>query len=197
MKIAIDLDDVTIDFVNDLLSFYNQKSGKSIRKEDVKTYNFWDVWGGTREEAVEIVNDFHDSDHFHKLKPVSEAIESIRELSKEHEIFFITARPIHQKEKTEKWIKKHLSETSINLIFTGKFHNPEKSKSKAEVCKELEIKLILEDSWNNAKECLDLGIKVILFTQPWNLSFNDSRMRRVNVWKEAMKLIENYKNQSQ
>ena len=173
MKIAIDLDDVTIDFITDLLLFYNKRSGKSIKKDDVKTYNFWDVWGGTREEAVEIVNDFHDSDHFYKLEPMSKAVESIKKLAKDNEIYFITARPIHFKEKTEKWLQQHLSEININLIFTGKFHDPEKSKSKAEICKELGIKLILEDSSSTTKECLDSGIDVILFTQPWNANYED------------------------
>lgn len=68
MKIAIDLDEVIADFIDALLNFYHGKTGKLHRKEEFKEYKFWPVWGITREEAVKIVDEFHESHKFNDVK---------------------------------------------------------------------------------------------------------------------------------
>ena len=80
MKIGIDLDEVTAEFLVALSKFYHAKSGKLFKKEDFFSYNFWEIWEGTREEAIRITDEFHNSDYFNKILPVEKAIDSINSL---------------------------------------------------------------------------------------------------------------------
>lgn len=188
MKIGIDLDEVTVDFLNNLLIFYNKKTGRSLSKKDFHSYNFWEVWGGTREEAIQIVEEFHSSDNFENISPIDSSIHSIADLAKKHEILIITSRPVVWKEKTKSWVKKHLTNISLEIIHSGDFH--EQGKTKAAICKEKEINLIIEDNGKYALECAESGIPVILFDQPWNKKISHSLIKRVYDWPQALKEID-------
>ncbi|MCH7568532.1 MAG: hypothetical protein IIA87_03850 [Nanoarchaeota archaeon] len=189
MKIGIDLDEVTADLMSQLLKFYYKKTGRLIKKENFNSYNWWDVWGGTREEAIKIYYQFYDSEEFDNIKPIEKAIESINYLGDKNELFIITSRPFAHKEKTEKWIEKYLSESSIKIIYSNDFYG-KKGNSKAAICKRLGIKLIIEDLGKYALECAQSDIKAILFDRPWNKEYEHPNIKRVHNWQEAIAEIE-------
>lgn len=51
MRIGIDLDDVLAEFLEALIAYHNERYGTTLRTEDFMVYRFWEVWGGTRDEA--------------------------------------------------------------------------------------------------------------------------------------------------
>lgn len=67
MLIRIDLDDVLADFINSLIRFHNQTYGTDLTKDQFHSYNFWEVWGGNREEAIQKVYKFHTT-HFYQYR---------------------------------------------------------------------------------------------------------------------------------
>lgn len=192
MKIGIDLDEVVVDFLEGLLDFYHRVVGKRFRREEFSSYDFWETWGGTREEAIEITDKFHQSEHFENIVPIEGAIDSIKRLSEKHEIFFITSRPGFWKEKTSNWLKKYFPKGNFKIIFSGDFHD--QGRTKAEICEELEIPLMFEDNKHYALSCAERGIKVILFDKPWNKGFEHENLVRVHSWEEAVREVEKLDN---
>lgn len=188
MKIGVDIDEVLAEYIESVITFFNKKTGRSLKKEDFKTYNFWETWGGTREEAIKLTEDFFNSELFDLIEPIKDSKEAINNLFKNHEIFFITSRPFRWKEKTEKWIIKHINENP-KIIFSSDFHTGQ-GKTKSRICKEHGIDLIMEDNGKYATECAEEDIPSILFNKPWNQGVSHNNLIRVNNWKEALKEIE-------
>lgn len=193
MKIGIDIDEVLVEYLAGVINFYNFENKTYIKKEQFNSYNFWEVWGGTREEAIQICDNFYNSEGFNQLMPVQEALDSVNNLHKNNELFLITARPLHWKEKTERWIKENIT-FNPNTIFSSDFHSKQ-GKTRLSICKEFGISLLLDDNAHYALECANSGIKVILFDKPWNKKAEHPNITRVKNWPEALKKIEHLKNQ--
>jgi len=193
MKIGIDLDDVIADFFEALLKFYHKKFGKLHKKEEFKEWKWWPVWGVSREEAIKIVDEFHESHKLEEVPLMEHALNSLHHLLKDNEIFIITSRPVRFKPKVESWIKHHLGDLKIEVMHAGDFHKGQ-GATKAEICREKGISLMLEDSPDTALECANAGIKVILFDYPWNQDAKHENIIRVKNWLEAVEVIEHFKN---
>lgn len=68
MKIGIDVDDVTVEFMPRLLDFYNSRYGRNLRFEDIVSFRLWDVGiGKTKAEAIKIVYDFYGSEFYGEM----------------------------------------------------------------------------------------------------------------------------------
>ncbi len=138
---------------------------------------------------MKIVDESHDSPEFDSILPIEGSVESIRGmLENKDELYIITARPIGYKNKTEKWIKRCLNTSDIEINYSGDFHIGQAAK-KAEICKEKSIQLILEDSPQTSLECVNNGVNALLFDRPWNKQFNHEKIKRVYNWSEALKEI--------
>lgn len=103
----------------------------------------------------------------------------------------MTTRPIIFKEKTENWIKKHI-DFPVKIIHSGDFYLDNKARKKADICKEIGIKIMIEDVAKYALECAEVGILVILFDKPWNKGIKHKNIIRVNNWIEALKEINSF-----
>ena len=189
MKIGIDLDDVTVNFVELMVEYYNKKNKTNLKKHDHKTYQLWEVWNCTREESIIIVDEFQNSEVYETIQPIENSIESINTLSKTNEIYFITSRKKEFQQQTEKWIKKYFPTTHVKIIHTGDFHKPN-GNTKAEVCQQLKIDFMIEDNEKYAQEIADKGINLLLFDQPWNQKLKDTKkIRRVKNWKQILEIL--------
>lgn len=60
-------------------------------------------------------------------------------------------------------------------------------------CKEHEIDVLIEDSYETCRELADNGIKSILMTTKMNSDIEDKEIVRVNNWDEIYEEIEKYK----
>lgn len=60
-------------------------------------------------------------------------------------------------------------------------------------CKEHEIDVLIEDSYETCRELADNGIKSILMTTKRNSDIEDKEIVRVNNWDEIYEEIEKYK----
>lgn len=192
MKIALDLDEVTVDFLDHFLIFYHKKTGNLFEKKNITSYDWWSHLSMTKDELTNLINEFH-LNHGDEIPAVNNAIASINKLIDNHEITIITSRPVIFKERTESWIEKHLGNIPLDVYFSSDFaqHIGKVGKTKSELCKDLGVSIILEDSGEYALDCAKNGTKAILFDKPWNENFEHKNIIRVNNWVEALGAINN------
>lgn len=195
MKIAFDLDEVLAGFLPALIEFHNKKHNKNLKLEDFNSYNFWEIWGGTREEAIDEVNDFHRIGYSSNIKPIKGAEEAIKELKKDNELFVITSRYEEVSDETRLWLEKYFPKTFSDVLFSGDFTKKIGAKTKKEYCDILGIDVMVEDSFDFAHSCLDDKRIVILLNYPWNKDRNveGHNIIRVNTWEEIVKKINEIK----
>ena len=190
MKIAIDIDEVLGQFLSALIEYHNNKYDTKFTEEDFHSYNFWNVWGGTKDEAIEKVYNFNRTVSFKNIEPVGGAKKSINELKEKNELFIITSRPQDTKENTKEWLEKNFPNTFSKVYFTGDFVNDGHLKTKKEICDDLDIDILIEDSGNYANDCTNSKRKVFLFNKPWNKDITIKEgVIRINSWKEIVEKI--------
>jgi len=187
MKIGIDIDEIVAEFVRGYLKIYNKKHNKNRDYEEIFSYNLWESLNITKEEAIKIADEFYNSQHFQEIELVEGAIEAINKLGEENEIFFITSRPGHIKDKTREFIMKHFSQIKSEIIHSGDFWGGLGSRTKAQICSELKLDFMIEDNKSYSQEIAKSGIKVFLMDKPWNIGVEESNnLIRVKNWEEVM-----------
>ncbi len=192
MKIAIDIDDVLADFLPTLLQFYNKQHKVNYEKKHFKSYHLWETWGGTREEAIDIVFEFYDATEFTHIPVITGAQNAVNKLKQNHELVIITARPEAIREKTESWINTHFPETFSAVHIANRFSKSGPQTTKAELCEKHAIDLLIDDSLDYALESITPHRRILLFDNPWNQHDKlPVGIKRVYSWKEIEKLIWN------
>ncbi len=122
-------------------------------------------------------------------------------VQKGHEIFFITARNEARRMVTETWLReKRILDyaKAVHLKPHGEFrpdyprgrYDPESSAQyKARLAEELGLDVFCEDDVIIAKTLAQIGIRVLLFDQPWNREIAHERITRVSGWPEVATLL--------
>ena len=83
---------------------------------------------------------------FKEMKIVPKSIEAIKNLAGDHELHIITSRPLSTEKETLRWLHKHFSLESFEKIhITEQMLSGSVKKTKAELCKDLGISIIIED----------------------------------------------------
>ena len=194
LKIGIDIDEVIVEYLDKFLEFYNPKFDKSFSKKDFKTYYFEDTIGGSHDNAVELVKEMGCDCDF---KLVDGSKEGVKHILDNHNVFAITSRHSIFKNSTFNFLKGHFGDRFEDILFTGEAFQ-ESGITKADLCAELGINVIIEDNIIFAKECIEKGVKVILLDKPWNQdNFEHGNFFRVNNWEgvlERIKEIRGVKN---
>ncbi len=190
MKIGIDIDEVLGHFLPALVEFHNYTYGTKLKVEQFHSYNFWEVWGGTRDEMIKKVDDFELTTFFINIQTVDGAKDSIKKLKEKHEFFIITSRPMSLLQKTKDWLEKKFPNTFDKIFFANNVFRNQTTKSKGEFCNDLGIDIMIEDSASFANECVAPDRKVFLINQPWNKdAITKPEVIRVNSWKEIMEQV--------
>jgi uncharacterized HAD superfamily protein len=195
MKIGVDLDDVLADLLNKLVKFHNEKFGTSLTRKDFNNYNLWKVWGGTKEETVQKLYDFYNSDYSKKVGVIDGAKESVNSLKKNHKLVVITSRQNDFIEQTERWVNENFPGVFSGIYFTNYQSRSGKIRTKSEICDKLGIDILIEDSLKFAKDCARPDRKVFLLDRPWNQSSDlPENLTRVFSWKEILNQIKGIEN---
>jgi len=192
MIIGVDIDEVLADMTTYFFKFHNEKYGTNVKREDVFSYHLWEVVGGTREEITKKFYEFYASKHFLEMTTIPGSQKHLKLLSDKYEVHLITARPNDIQKETFLWIKKFFPFKDFEIHFTNHWGSGEgKARTKGEICKELGIEIMIEDSLAYSKEMAEKGIKVLLMDCPWNQSDDlPENVIRVHSWEEAVEVIE-------
>jgi 5'(3')-deoxyribonucleotidase len=167
--IAVDVDEVLANFVPSLASFHNDVYKTNLTINDFDAYFYKDVWGGSEVETMGKLSLFYNSSYFKKITPMPHAKEVLQLLQKKFDLHIVTARPSELETPTREWIDTHYNGIFKSIQFGNHFSKSGASRSKSSMCKDINAFLLIDDSYLYAKECLDAGLKVILFGDyPWN-----------------------------
>lgn len=189
MRIGIDLDDVLGDTMPALLEFHNSVYNTNLKKDEIFSYDFVDIFGGSHEENTKKVYDFYKTPHFENITPVENAVEAIKKLKKDHELFIITSRQDLIINETEKWVDKHFSNMITDVYFASHYYGGN-NKRKSDFCNALNVDVFIDDHFAYATECVSPNRKVILFRQPWNEKKDvPAEIYRVSGWKDILSIV--------
>ena len=182
MKIALDVDGVLADVIESWLS-YNNKIRPTISKSQISEWDFWKNHDINKFDFYTELSICWRS--WENIPPTENDITSATvQLSKMGTVDIVTARDESTHNDVKNWLKLH----KINFKnYVGVVEGVEKSK--------LDYDVFIDDSPLNAKSMLEKGKSVILYSQPWNLSFEDKRAARIHELKNAVPIIDNMINQ--
>ena len=192
MIIAIDLDEVIANTTPALIRYHNATYGTSLVFDDFVNYEWWQVWGGTREQSVQKFLDFVESSYFNEITPVEGAPETIEQLQKNHTLHIVTSRQTELESVTLSWVEKYFPGvfSGLHIANHAQWAISGKTRTKVEICHELQASLLIEDSLVFAKECEQDHIPVLLLDYPWNKGQLPTNTKRVQSWEEILLHIE-------
>ena len=160
--IAIDIDEVLVPFLPALSRFYTRQTNIKVKMPPRYQYHYASLFNITEEESVELVKNFYDTSFHANLRPTRGSKEMVRKLSENNTLIAVTGRQSYARDPTEKLIKNHFRDSFSDIIYCDHFTSS--ARSKGEICKEISADLLIDDSYKNCKECLDLSIPAVNFT---------------------------------
>ncbi len=198
MRIGIDFDDTIADAIAMIVKLHNRHYGTNYKREEVTEHHVENIWGGTTEEWHAKLDEFFSAKNVEHLDPMAGAIPAMDALKRAgHELYIITARSDSDIEVTELWLKLHFPETFKGVHYgQARAEDPARRRLKSAMCRELGIELLIDDHLNNARDCAEVGIRVLLIDQPWNQIREGSAelalpagVERVRGWEEVVERV--------
>ena len=164
MRIAIDFDDTIVDTtkkVREYLNRYNLEEFEDI-EEKTKFYI---------KHIDDITKDL-------ELKPYAKEV--LNELSKNNELYIVTARSDYYSKNVKLLTKEFIKNNNLPIkdIYFDCFE-----EGKAIMCDKLNIDLFIDDYINNCLEVKNRGIKVLLFNNEYE------GLDNVNSWLDVLKYV--------
>jgi 5'(3')-deoxyribonucleotidase len=190
--IAVDIDDVLFPFVDGIAHHHNLIRGTNLTVHDFVTFDFTKVWGGNDEETEVIIQGFLENDNLH-LQPVEGAKEALARLKEDFDVVLVTARNEYFEAQTVKWLRRHLPDLFVNVAFAGNPHDGRSFRSKGEICRELNARLLIDDYPVNLHSAVSYGVDGILFgSKPWSvLDDGSSTVAACADWNAVIEYIYN------
>lgn len=180
LNICIDIDG-TITNPYFWLDMANKYFNKNITIDEVTDYEIDKVMGITREEY----NDFYNKNklemHNEQISLRENAKETIEELIKLNNIYFVTARDEDLKIITYSYLKKkNIPYDDVFVLGTS---------YKVEMAKKLKCDVFIEDSYANALQLSESGFKVLLIDTNYNRKPLNKNIIKVYSWNEIHETI--------
>lgn len=91
-SIAVDFDDVLMDFNSGFIPYHNRMYGSNISYEGVYSYDMSVVYGCDFEVIVERVKTFYRSPEHNEVKPILGAVGAIHRLRQNYMLDVVTSR---------------------------------------------------------------------------------------------------------
>lgn len=197
MVIGIDIDDTTVVTVESMVKYGDKYDTEVLNREAKKDnlgrikdrYYMKALYGWTEEEKFAFF-DMYYKNVLEECYPLPNASEIINRLKQEgNEIIFITARLTNIKNcETEKITKETFRK--YNIPYDKLIMNVD---DKLKFCKENDVEVFIEDSYETCKNLQENGIKAYLMTTKMNRNIVDDKIERVSSWDEVYEKITNIK----
>lgn len=185
MKIGIDIDDTITDTYDVMFNYAQRYTINELKKDAtpakvdclnhyyVENLHKWD-----KEESDVFWNKYY-LEMIEKVKPKTFSVEYIKELSKNNEIYLITARYDDETKIAERITKKWLEKYDVpykELVFYA--------VDKLKAAKENEIDIFIDDGFSNCKNLAEGGIKTFMMESAVNknLDLTNEKFERVYSW---------------
>ena len=176
MKLGIDIDDTLGDLHAVVRPLIKEMLNIEYEKSDISAYCIEEALGVTA--AAKVFERYHTHDCSF-IEPLEDVVEIMHQLANDYELNIITARCSSSIDLTHDWLCKHKIPFN-SLIF---------DKNKWDVCRHMDIPLMIEDKGETAVKLAEHGITCILLNYSWNQKFQHELIHRVNNWKEVHQAI--------
>jgi len=202
--IAVDLDEVLGQFIELLCRYVNDDKvfgSKRYSVSDFDSYLFHEVWGGSREDTTQIVQDFFASSHWadiDNMKPIENAYQVLKSLKSKFRFVICTSRQLQIKQDTIEWVNRFYPDIFEDIVFGNHFGVTGRKISKPDLCAQLGAKMLIDDSSYYAKQCSQTLDYVVLFDWKgqygWNKTPTDiaPNVRRLQDWNQVKDFLERY-----
>ena len=176
--IAIDFDETLWETLEWALAFNNfQIKGIPVTREDIEDYYIHNIpkFNLTLEESTYRFNSFLDSKEGENIKPViGSKTKLLERKARGYDLYILTARQDKDILATKTLINKHFwwIFTDEHIIFAN--HFTEKSRSKADICEEINATIMIEDNLQYAEELAHKGITTYLLKKPRNKQYKNT-----------------------
>ena len=165
LRIGIDIDEVLAPFLPTMKMWRPPIHPVPPRHR----YVYRDIYKITESESAKMVRAFYETEEFAKMPPIANAYKAMTELKRGNKLFIVTGRQEVVRDKTQRWIHDNFPGIFSDVIMTNSFTRDEVSK--ADVCKMLNIGLMIDDNFSVCEDCLDVNIGAVNFigdpVYPW------------------------------
>jgi len=168
--VAVDIDDVLLEGVPVIVADYNRRFGTRVTPGDLYAAEYnRQVWGDVDiATASRRIDAYAESSAFTNREPVREVTHCLRALAKRYELHVLTGRNDVVTELTNDWLRCYFPEVFASVNFSNLF-DPDKKRSKGEMCVELGASFLIDDHLPNVKSAAEYGLRAVLFgNYPWN-----------------------------
>ncbi len=197
LKAGIDCDETVFNFMYHLNSFLRANGLPFVPREQQRTFDLWDLWGCSRDEAFRRVELFYESGEIKELTPRSGAVEAFERLFPPHRATIVTSRPKYMVKATKHIFAKHLPGRVDKIYHTDQYTKhlvaEDVKVTKGTIAKALGLDMFVEDALHHAEEIASHGIPVYLLNCPWNESKPTSPLITRGEWKDFPAFVESYK----
>lgn len=175
MKIGIDFDNILSNTTSAYLDLFNKLVSTNYTMEDIRDWDMRKVLPEKYKYLIETL--WNNKELWDNIKPLNESQIYVNLLSKEHEVYIVTATGLQTVDNKFSWLWKNY---------------PFLDKDKFIIANDktmIDLDVLIDDYQNNL---LGGKYKGILFTYPWNEDFNAEQndIIRVRNWTEAYKVIQ-------
>ncbi len=120
-SIAIDCDDVIIPTASFILNYYNSAFKTKLELKDMYSDDLavWDT--PDHETAVQRVESYLNSEEYQHAEPFVEAIEVVRNLSRQYDLHIVTGRPDFLTSATKTMLARYFPDIFVSVEFTNFF----------------------------------------------------------------------------
>lgn len=190
MKIGFDLDEVLAGFIEQFLKYYNLGFKTDYKRENIRHYDLWKVFGVERNFMINLVYGFYKSSFFKNIKPIDGSIDGVEYLKGRGDLYIVTSRENVVRVDTIKWLDRYFSKHFKGIEFTDDNVIAGKSLKKSDICRMLRLDAMIEDRAEYADECAKEGIETLLMDCPWNREYKEAgKVKRVYNWNEIIRLF--------
>tara|TARA_B110000977_G_scaffold201113_1_gene294200 strand:- start:2495 stop:3082 length:588 start_codon:yes stop_codon:yes gene_type:complete len=182
-RIAVDMDEVLYPMLSRLDKHYKARYGKTPPPQAPTKYDYSSHYNLTTLESKRFVESFYHSSIAYETKPIHSAVEAMKFLQQDNELFVVTGRQNYTqcKNVTYQLLDDDFANIFSFVFFTNSYSLEGDETAKSEICIKENFDLLIDDSIHNCAECSKKGIDSYLFgNYSWNCVSED--FTRIESW---------------
>jgi 5'(3')-deoxyribonucleotidase len=181
-RIALDIDNVSVDTATYVLNQINEKYGTDLTIEDIQEWNQkWNKNGKNIDYTKELFRNFDTPNFINSVPLMPGADRGIKRLLNEgNEVHFLTGRNNKYKPQTDEWARQIDGDLKTVYAPEGKEHHVKN------------FDVLLDDAPKEILGVSVVGGNPVVFDRPWNKKIKNLTARRVGSWDEFIDNVKTF-----
>lgn len=190
--LALDCDDVLLDFTTGLCVWHNRTYGTECTREQFVSYNLATIFKCSPEEAGRRLGIYFSSTDQEEIRAVEGAVEGVIALRSKYDLAVVTARPPLVRGITVALLKRCIPHRFEGIYCLGQGYSifPGNTLStKGAVCRKIGARYLVDDMMHHAVRAQEHRVPVFLLDTPWNQGEVPDNTRRVRDWDHILEIL--------